>query len=251
LLSSAEVKNIKFSKSMSGYKQDEVDVFLDKIEADYLQFERLSRDYQTKINSLEKEISELREAQSSIQSVLLSAQRLADNIVGEAKEKSEEIIRNAESNISVITAREKELSATFDLKAQERKNALEKELSDMIEKAKAEANSITKAADDSVKRQQILFDKLKLEIAAFKSNISSKYKEHLEILSSIPDTVPSDPEYLAKVVSSAIDKEPDISRFISNANDEPSGFSSNDISSSSDSEPINHGFKLNTVDEDF
>ena len=127
MLSATEIRNAKFSKSMGGYKQEEVDILLDKIEADYAQHERTVRDFQLQIEKLNKELADLKEAQNSIQNVLLSAQRLADKIVGEAKEKSEEIIKNAEANISVITAQEKELSTTFELKAQERKSTLEKE----------------------------------------------------------------------------------------------------------------------------
>ena len=214
MISATEVRNIKFSRSMSGYKQEEVDIFLDKIEADLAKYERMFAEIQDKNEALNKEIDELKASQSSIQSVLLSAQQLADRIVSEAKEKSEEIIRNAETNISVITTREKELSATFELKAQERKSALEAELNDMVKKAKLKADSITAAAEDSVARQQNLFDKLKVEIAAFKSGISAKYKEHLEILSAIPDSVPSDPNKIAELVSAEVDKAPDVSAFI-------------------------------------
>ncbi len=214
MISATEVRNIKFGRSMSGYKQEEVDIFLDKIEADLAQYERLFKEIQGKNEALSNEIEELKASQSSIQSVLLSAQQLADRIVSEAKEKSEEIIRNAETNISVITTREKELSATFELKAQERKSALEAELNDMVKKAKLKADSITAAAEDSVARQQVLFDRLKVEIAAFKTSVSAKYKEHLEILSAIPDSVPSDPNKIAEIISAEVDKAPDVSAFI-------------------------------------
>ena len=215
MLSAAEIKSVKFAKSMGGYKQEEVDILLDKIEADYLQFDRAIKEYQAKIQACENEINELKAAQGSIQSVLLSAQGLADSIVNEAKEKSEEIIRNAENNITAITSKEKELSAAFEAKAQERRAALEKELSDMIKEAQLKADSITAAANDSVARQQMLFDKLKLEISAFKASVSAKYKEHLEILSHVPDSVPSDPQYMARVVAAAFDKSPEPEEFIS------------------------------------
>ncbi len=221
MLSAAEIRNVKFAKSMSGYKQEEVDILLDKVEADYAQYDRTVKEFQAKVEALEKEIADLKEAQTSIQNVLLSAQKLADKIVGEAKEKSEEIVRNAEANITVITAREKELSTAFELKAQERKSELEKELAEMVKNAKLKADSMTAAAEDSVERQQILFDKLKMEIAAFKAGVSAKYKEHLEILSSIPDSVPSDPKRIAEIVSSAVDKTPDPIEYVKNAMDIP------------------------------
>ena len=87
----------------------------------------------------------------------------------------------------------------------------------MVKNAELKAESITAAANDSVERQQVLFDKLKMEIAAFKAGISAKYKEHLEILSQVPDTVPNDPVYMAKVVSEAIDKAPKAEDFIPKA----------------------------------
>jgi len=214
MLKATEIREAKFSKSMGGYKQEEVDILLDKIEADYAQFERTVNEFQARIDALNKENEELKASQTSIQNVLLSAQSLADRIVSEAKEKSEEIIKNAESNIAIITAREKELSTTFELKAQERKATLEKELNEMVAKAQLKAESITKASEDSVARQQVLFDRLKMEIAAFKAGITNKYKEHLEVLNSIPDTVPMDPKYVAEVMTTAIDKAPDVEKFI-------------------------------------
>lgn len=217
MLSAIDIRESKFSKSMNGYKQEEVDILLDKIEADYIQFERILKEYRSKVDNLTKEIEDFKVSQNSIQNVLLSAQGLADKIVNEAKEKSEEIIKNAESNIAIITAREKELSTNFEIKAQERKANLEKELSDMVSKAQYKADSITKAAEDSVARQQMLFDRLKMEIAAFKTNVTNKYKEHLEVLNVIPDTVPMEPKYVAEVMTATIDKTPDLNQFLSSS----------------------------------
>lgn len=214
MLSSLEIKNVKFSKAMGGYKQEEVDVLLDKIEADYLQFERVVKEFQAKVEALEAENQEFKNSQNSIQNVLLSAQNLADKIVNEAKEKSEEIIRSAESNISEITNREKELSASFEYKAQERKAQVENELNGMIAEAEAKAAAIIKGAEDAVARQQMLFDKYRIEIAAFKSGITAKYKEHLELLSVIPDTVPLTPEEMSAAITAEFNKAPNPESFI-------------------------------------
>jgi len=215
MLSAGEIRNAKFGKSMSGYKQEEVDILLDKIEADYVQYERTIKEFQAKTEALQNEINELKNSQGSIQNVLISAQRLADQIVNEAKEKSEEIVRNAEANISIITAREKELSTTFERKAQERKAALERELAAMVKSAQTKADSIKAASDDAVARQQLLFEKIKLEVAAFKAALTAKYKEHLELLNSLPDSVPMDPKQMAQAVAVAVDKAPDPNEFIS------------------------------------
>ncbi len=214
MFTSEDIKNVTFSKARGGFNPEEVDVFLDKVEADYLLFEKVSKDYQAKIAELESKVKDLEKAQNSIQNVLLSAQKLADQIVDEAKEKSDDIIKNAESNITLITAKEKEIATAFEIKAKERKETLEKELEKMVSDAKLKADSITAAAKDSVERQQVLFDKLKIEIAAFKSAITSKYKEHLNILQEIPETVPMDPKKMAEVITAKIDAAPEAEEFI-------------------------------------
>ena len=206
MLSVSEIRDVKFSRAVGGYKADEVDVLLDKIEADYAAFERIIKDYEIKVETLNSQIDGFKSSQNSIQNVLVSAQGLADKIVSEAKEKSEEIIRQAQANIEGITAREKELSAAFELKAQEQKNSLERELKKMVEQAKEKSEVIVAATEERVKHQQMLFDKLKLEIASLKSGVLAKYKEHMELMSKIPDSVPSSPEYVAEVMSASYDK---------------------------------------------
>lgn len=206
MLTVAEIRNVKFSRAVGGYKSEDVDVLLDKIEADYAAFERIIKDYEVKVQTLNGEIESFKNSQNSIQNVLVSAQSLADNIVKEAKEKSEAIIAQAENNIISITEKEKELSAAFEIKAQEQKATLEKELKAMVEKAQTKADAITGAAEERVKQQQMLFDKLKLEIASFKTGVTAKYKEHIELLSKLPDSVPNDPKYIAEVVSASYDK---------------------------------------------
>ena len=206
MLSAAEIRNVKFTKAMGGYKQEEVDVLLDRIEADYNQFDRTLKECRLKIDTMNKEMENLKNSQNSIQNVLVSAQKLADQIVEEAKQKSEEIVKTAQTNIETITAREKELAEAFEIKAQERKTKLEQELADMVKAAQIKADSMKAAAEDSVARQQLLYDKIKMEMSAFKAAVTSKYKEHLEMLKALPDTAPLDPKRMAEIVAAELDK---------------------------------------------
>ncbi len=214
MLTASDIKKIAFSKTIGGYKRDEVDVFLDTVHSDYLQFERIINDYSAKTAQLEAKIADFENSQASIQNVLLNAQKLADQIINEAKVKSEEIVLKAEGNINAITEQERELALVFEQKANERKQNLQTELDLMTEKANIKSKSITDAAADSVKRQQQLFDKLKLEISAFKSSITAKYKEHLSILQQIPDCVEMDPQKMAEILSAKIDEMPNIDAFL-------------------------------------
>lgn len=247
MLSANEIRNVKFSKSMSGYKQEEVDVLLDKIEADYEQFERTLREMNSKINQLKTDVEEYKSSQGNIQNILVSAQKFADQIVEEAKAKSAEIISSAEQSIQKITLHEQELTTAFDKKAGERKTALHNDIEKIISAAKEKQLAVEKATQDCVDRQQLLFDKMKIEIAAFKADITNKYKEHLELLSSLPDTVPGDPSQIAAAISMSFDSAPNLKDVVDKKeNNEEAESDINTVEKNDvESEPVPTGFVIN------
>ena len=213
MFSAADIRDAIFSKAMSGYKKEEVDQFLAQVEQDYRQFAKSVTEYENKIQTLEQEKETFKASSESIQAVLLNAQKLADQMVADAKAKSEEILQKAQTNIEVMTAQEKELSSVFEMKANERKAVLEKELTEMIRDAKGKAAAIEAAAEDAVRRQQLLFDKLQMEISSFRSTVTAKYKEHLELLKTLPETAPADPTRMAEIVEEAYNKVPEPETF--------------------------------------
>ena len=48
MLSAKDVRSITFSKQVNGYRREEVDVFLDKVESDYENYERVVREMNAK-----------------------------------------------------------------------------------------------------------------------------------------------------------------------------------------------------------
>ena len=216
MLSANEIRNVRFSKAMGGYKQEEVDVLLDKVEADYEQFERTLREMNNRINELKRELEESQTSNGNIQNILVSAQKFADQIVEEAKTKSAEIIASAQESIEKITAQEKELTSAFDKKAGERKSALESDIEKIIANAEKKQAAVETATQNCVDRQQLLFNRMKSEVAAFKAEITAKYKEHLELLAGLPDTVPVDPENTAAAVAASFDKVPTVEEYVKN-----------------------------------
>ncbi|MBQ8203711.1 MAG: DivIVA domain-containing protein [Clostridia bacterium] len=214
MLNSKELKNIKFSKSMGGYKQEEVEILLDRIEADYEIFERTVRELQAGIENKDKEIAALKDSQSSIQEVLLSAQKLAEQIVNEAKQKSEEIVKSAEESIVNITGKQRDVIANFETEHALRLKKAEEEYNELIAALEARKLSVEKATEDCIERQQVLFNKLKLEVASFKAEISAKYKQHIELLSKLPDEVPMDPKSVAELITADVEKAPEVSGFV-------------------------------------
>lgn len=220
MLSSNDVRDVRFSKAMGGYKQEEVDAFLDTVEEDFRQYETYVKSLQEKLSAITAEVEEYKTSQASLQSVLISAQQLADNIVAEAKGKAQKIIDDAKSAAELATSEAKNMLVNFDEKLGAKKEAAEKDLEEALKKGEAKRVAIETATADSVKREQALFDKIRLEIAAFKSELMEAYKKHIEIISKLPDCVAMDAESAAAAVALEFDKIPDVSDFIKVEEDE-------------------------------
>lgn len=201
MLTAQDIKNITFSNAMGGYKRDEVDVFLDSVESDYERIEKIIANKDARISALEKQIEELEQSKGSIQSVLLSAQGLADQIVAEAKSKSAEIVAEAQKNVDEIAEKGKKITTELDARALEKKNRLEAEIADMLKKAEDKKSLIEQAATVTVKKQQEIYNAIKAEMHAFKTDITEKYKEHLQLLSKMQTSTELDPEKAAKLIN--------------------------------------------------
>ncbi len=258
MLSANEIRNVRFSTAMGGYKKEEVDVLLDKVEADYEQFERTLREMNNRINELKGELEDCKNSQGNIQNVLVSAQKFADQIVEEAKQKSAEIVASAQQSIEKITEQEKELTSAFDKKAGERKEALQSDIEKIIANAEKKQSAVETATQDCIDRQQQLFNKMKVEVASFKAEITAKYKEHLELLAALPDTVPNDPSEIAAAVALSFDNLPTVEEYVQ----KPESFESakNDIKDETVSEEpaeklietvVGTGFVINSDEFDF
>ena len=214
LLNAKSIKEAVFATSMSGYKKDEVDALLDKILADYQQFEMAALAQQNKILELEKQISEQQISMNSINTVLISAQKLADEIVAKAKVEAAEIVDTANTEAENIKLRTKKALEEIDMVLTEQKNSAQAQVDIMLADAARKSEGMILAAKDSVTREQLLFDKLKSEVAEFKAQIKETYKAHLESLSKLPEEVVLNPELAAATIEDIINKEPDLLKFI-------------------------------------
>ncbi len=214
MLTANDIREVRFSKAVGGYKQDEVDNLLDVIEEDYSFYEARITELTNKINSLEDEIDSYKNSQSSLQSILIEAQKLADKTVSDAKEKAAMIINEAKAAADNAAGEAKLLLDTFDVKFSEKKASAENELKASLALAHKKQEAVEAATADAVKRQQALFDKTRIEIATFKSELLALYKKQLEIINEMPDCVAMDAARAAEAVALKVDEEPDVSAFI-------------------------------------
>jgi cell division initiation protein len=94
-ITSMEITNREFKKSMRGYNADEVDEFLDKIAESYETLYKENSSLKEKVFNIEEKINHYNKMENTIQNTLLLAQNASDQARENAKKESELILKNA------------------------------------------------------------------------------------------------------------------------------------------------------------
>lgn len=194
MLTPDKIKEKQFQSSGRGsYRADDVDVFMNEVSASYEQMFKENGDLIRKISILAKKVEEYRADEESLKLALLNAQKLADQIVSEAKEKAEK-----ESAEAAATAEKR----VADAKAEAEKLAVnsKRDSAAIIESAQAQAERIVadanKKSDEilgninrKVTHETLVFDMTKKEAVEFKHKLVEMYKEHINLINLLPDIV--------------------------------------------------------------
>lgn len=227
------IRSVKFDYAMRGYKTSDVEMFLDEVAEDVDKLVAQNRALNERLQKLMKEQGEPTATNTepvsapvapqpvdnsacmeNVQGILVTAQRFSDQIINEANEKAAAILSEANSKAREIDEKVAAVLTAFEKDIAERRASADAEISKMLNDAAVKSEGIVTAAHDSVARQQLLFDKLKVEVAEFKKKLFDNHKEQLEILQKFPDTVPYDPERAAKAIEFEVDSEPDFRSFL-------------------------------------
>ncbi|NCE63632.1 DivIVA domain-containing protein [Pseudoflavonifractor sp. 524-17] len=98
MMTPQEVSEHVFDKaSFGGYNMAMVDEFLDALTEDYTTLYKENTVLKSKMKVLVDKVEEYRSTEDAMRKALLTAQRLADDMVAEAQSKRDELIRSAES----------------------------------------------------------------------------------------------------------------------------------------------------------
>lgn len=142
MITAKEIREVKFNRSLGGYKTNEVDAFLDRCADAVEELTKLLNENERKMQVLAETVVDYRNQEDSIRSALISAQRMSESVISEARKQAEDI-RDA---------------ARADAEA-------------MHEKAVAD----TAAEQEELRR-------IRQEVADFKAKLLSTYREHLTLI---------------------------------------------------------------------
>ena len=172
MLTPQDVRSVQFEKNLRGYRTEEVDRFLDKVEEqlkqDDVQAEQLRRqiaDLTAENERLHKEMANYEADGDMLKSALINAQRMGENVIREANQKSEEILHRA--NL--------------------RGDDIIRDANELLQKASDRADEIINEANEKRLAQEREYDRVRLEVTRFKSDVLNLYRSHVESLSRLPE----------------------------------------------------------------
>ncbi|MCF6466446.1 DivIVA domain-containing protein [Clostridium sp. Cult2] len=96
MITPLDIQNKEFKKTFRGYKESEVDQFLDEIIDDYEKLYRENIELKDKILVLNEQIKQYNNLEKTLKDTLVVAQSTADDVTRAARQKSEIIIDEAE-----------------------------------------------------------------------------------------------------------------------------------------------------------
>lgn len=194
MLTPDKIKEKQFQSSGRGsYRADDVDVFMNEVSASYEKMFKENGDLIRKISILAKKIEEYRADEESLKLALLNAQKLADQIISEAKEKAEkdsaEAVSAAEKQVSDAKAEAEKLSANSKRESAAIIESAKAEAERIIADANQKSNEILGNINRKVTHETLLFDMTKKEATEFKGKLVAMYKEHINLINQLPDIV--------------------------------------------------------------
>lgn len=165
MLTLNDIINVSFRKSrLSGYNTEDVDNFIDQVKESYDELmkknielkEEMEKQNAEKEQLLKKlevlagKIEDYRQEEDEIKNALVSAQKLGDASIREARHKAEIIVKDAT----------------------------------------LKAGHIASAAEENIQEQKRELERLKKEVSDFRAQLLETYKKHLTLIDAIPTYKP-------------------------------------------------------------
>lgn len=155
-MTSEDIKNVTFEKTMRGYRKEDVDDFLQQVantiedlEAELAEARSVPKgpdsETEAKMMLLAQKVEEYHGQEDTLKTALINAQRMGETIVHEAKQKADAMLREATGQTELLRQQ----------------------------------------AEQEINREQRLLEKLQSEVKRFRSSILNMYTQHIESLSAL------------------------------------------------------------------
>ena len=158
-----KVKDAQFSRAVRGYKDTEVDEFLNQISKDYAEIYKENAELVRKLEILAEKLEEYRSDEENMRLVLVKIQKLAESKIKDANIKADLAIKSAE----------------------------------------IKAERIILDAKKEVEKEKRSYEKLQFEANRFKQKLNMIYHTHMDLINSIPSVeIPAQDAFNSAILDS-------------------------------------------------
>ncbi|MBR1899197.1 MAG: DivIVA domain-containing protein [Oscillospiraceae bacterium] len=178
MLTAKDIRELRFEKAAWGYRPEDIDEFLGKLEATFQEIDNEREDSNHKIQVLADKVREYMKDEEAIKDALLGAQKEGHRAIVDAQEKADQIIAKAKEEAAVL----------IDEATVQHEELMEKNRAELAAERQALVNARKMVAD-------------------FKRQLFDMYKGHLEMISAMPDEDAEDlptPEEAEEIVKETV-----------------------------------------------
>ncbi|AFS78706.1 cell-division initiation protein [Gottschalkia acidurici 9a] len=173
MLTPLDIQNKEFTKGLRGYKEIEVDSFLDEIIVDYEQVYKENLELKDKISMLNDQIKHYAALEDTLQKTLIVAQTTAEEVIVNARKKGDLIIEESEEKAKNVrkTAEEELVDAG-------------KKANNIIEESEKRARSMIEKAQDEVVKIKNEYESTRKDMIVFKTRFKALLNSQIETIES-------------------------------------------------------------------
>lgn len=97
-----DIQNKEFAKGVRGYKEEEVDRFLDLITVDYENLIQETKSLKEQIKALEEELDKKKQVEDSVKETVDATRNLMKDVSDSTEKRAEIVLKNAEMDAEII-----------------------------------------------------------------------------------------------------------------------------------------------------
>ena len=147
-----------FEKAAFGYRMEEVDNYIGELNRQISSLEEEKEELVAKMRVLAEKINEYRKEESDLKDALLGAQKMGNTIINEAKTKAD---------IMLAEAKDRADRLTYD--------------------AQKQAEEAVGTIKRQTEKEKLTLVKMQKEVSDFKAMLLAIYKQHLNVITSLPE----------------------------------------------------------------
>lgn len=181
-----DVKNVVFTRVGRGYRTEEVDEFIEEVVRSMQAMKQNSDALMQKLGVLADKIEDYRSQEDSIHSALLTAQRMADQILNDAKTNADKLKEESEQKAAQLEneARQKasELTERAEQDYQTKLADTKHQATRVIAEAKDRSGRMLFEALEKSRAERAALEEMKRQTQGFKDQLVAMYQEQIALV---------------------------------------------------------------------